>query len=107
MHLNKDPDFLSDIQLFWEQSLLKRVLLKKAGEAVSQAGISDSEAENFYNQEKESEFTGKSFAQVKDQVKMLVARQRQQKMIDDWFNQMRRQANISIDYQLLKIPLDK
>lgn len=107
MNLNRDPEFLSDIQLFWEQSLLKRLLLKKAGEAALPAGITDAEAESFYNQEKDNEFSGKSFAQVKDQVKMLVARQRQQKMIDDWVSQMRRQVNISIDYQSLKISSDK
>lgn len=107
MRLDKDPEFVKDIQLFWEQSLLKRLLVEKGKEASFKIEIGDREAEDFYNAYKDTEFSGRSFAQTKDQIKALLVRQQQQKMINDWVNQMRRQTNVTVDYQTLQIFPDK
>ena len=51
--LDKDPKFLQNVQLFWEQSLLKLVLEKKMNELSLVINVDNKEVIDFYDKLKE------------------------------------------------------
>jgi len=101
--LDKDPRFLDDIQLFWEQSLLKLILSKKMNRLSNDIIIDEAEIKDYYRQNKEKSFAGKQPEQVYDQIKLLLFKAKQAKAIGDWVDSLRKQAKTDIDYQSLGI----
>ncbi len=47
-NLDKDRDFLKEIELYWEQALLKRLMLKKTKEFANKIKITEKELKNLY-----------------------------------------------------------
>jgi hypothetical protein len=105
--LDKDPQFLESLQLFWEQALLKLVLARKLNELALICRISDKEISDYYQRHKESDFKDKEFSEVKDQIKTLLYRIKQQLELQRWTASLRKKSKIDIDYEVLGIPKDK
>ncbi len=101
--LNKDPEFLRDVQNFWEQSLLKLVIGKKIKELVLDVNIDEKEVLSYYMKNKDKEFADKEFNQVDDQIRGMLLRDKQQDTIGDWSDSLKRDAEVVIDYELLGI----
>ncbi|MFH1782231.1 MAG: SurA N-terminal domain-containing protein [Candidatus Omnitrophota bacterium] len=100
--LDKEKEFLSDIQLFWEQSLLKAILSVKTKELSLGVNVSESEIRAYY--EKNRDYFGESeLAQVYDKIKWLVLKQKQQAAITGWVDSLKNRSNIKIEYDLLGI----
>jgi len=99
--LNRDPDFLSDIQLFWEQSLLKLVLDKKIKELATRVSVSDDEVTALYNARKDAEYKGKDINLVYDELKYLILKTKQRQAIQEWVDSLREKTPITIDYKKL------
>lgn len=102
MNLDKDPAFLNDIQMFWEQGLLKLVLLEKSKEFASQARATDEEIEAFYNEQRAT-FNNKPLAQVRDQILSVLEKEKQVAMMTEWVNALKARIKIAIDYTDLGI----
>lgn len=105
--LDKDPQFLESLQLFWEQSLLKLVLARKINEFNLSCKVSGKEISEYYQRHKESDFQGKELSEVQDQIKTLLFRIKQQLELQRWTASLKKNASIYIDYDLLRIPKDK
>jgi hypothetical protein len=103
MDLDKDPDFLNDIQLFWEQSLLKRVLVKKSESIGNDATIPDMEIEKYYQQNKDKEFNGRPLNEVVGHIRARLIELRQQQLINEWITALRSKASVVVNYPLIKI----
>ncbi len=103
MNLDKDQKFLDDIQLFWEQSLLKSILAKKGAEPAFQPQVSDEEMKALYEAHKDKEFQGKTFDEVKDQLYKLLFRSKQQRLVEQWIDDLSKKSAIDVDYELLEI----
>jgi hypothetical protein len=103
MNLDKDPEFLNDIQLFWEQSLLKRVLLHQTQQISEDLVVAEKDIEAFYQQHQGKELQGKEYVSVKEDIRNLLFQQKQQELITKWINQLRRDARVTIDYPSLGI----
>lgn len=101
--LDKDPEFLHDVQGFWEQSLLKLVLAKKIKELVADVNINEEEIRSYYMKNKDKEFIDKEFDQAYDQIKVMLLRGKQQNAIEDWVDSLEDDAEVVIDYKLLGI----
>lgn len=101
--LDKDPEFLNDIQFFWEQSLLKRMISRKMKELVPQVEVSEEDIKQYFNKNKEGKFTDKELNQVYDQIRWILLQQKQKEALDNWIESLREKANIDIDYQKLEI----
>lgn len=71
--LDRDANFLKMIQHFWEQSLLKLAVEKKANETAAPSGMSSREA-----------------------------REAQARALNDWIADLRKKANIKVNYNLLE-----
>jgi len=101
--LNKEPEFLKDIQLFWEQSLLKRTLAKKIKELSIQLSVDDKEIQSYYQAHKDKQFAEEELPEVYGQIKWLLFKNKQNEAIQEWVSSLREKAKIKIDYKALGI----
>ena len=98
--LDKDQEFLRDIQFFWEQSLLKEAIAARTNELASQVRVGDSEVQKYYEEHK-SEFGNKPLSEVYDQVRWLLLKIKQSEAVAQWTNGLRSQADIKVDWAAL------
>ena len=101
--LNKDSEFLEDIQLFWEQSLLKLAISKKMNELSCSIKVNDKEIEDYYNEHKDRDFSNKKLNDVYGRIKLILFKKKQGKALQDWVNSLRENTKIKIDYKSLGI----
>ena len=101
--LDKDPAFLEDVQLFWEQALLKRTLARKVNELSAGIMVTDKEVRNFYVAYKEDRFPNKELSEVYGEIKMLLFKDKQVEAVERWSESLKDKARITIDYQALGI----
>ncbi|MCX7927459.1 MAG: SurA N-terminal domain-containing protein [Candidatus Omnitrophica bacterium] len=104
LNLDKDPQFLENLQIFWEQALLKLVLSRKINELTLAARVSEEEIESYYQRHKDTDYAGKSLEQVREQIKLLIFKIKQRLQLKNWENNLRKRAKITIDYNALGIP---
>jgi peptidyl-prolyl cis-trans isomerase C len=100
MGLDKNPEFLDSVQLFWEQSLLKLMLNEKIMELSAPIKVSDSEVKAYYERHK-PEFTGKGEADAVKQIALELFKEKQRKALDEWVNSLRKNTKIEVDYRAL------
>ncbi|MBD3263857.1 MAG: hypothetical protein GF375_01990 [Candidatus Omnitrophica bacterium] len=104
--LDKDPEFLSDIQLFWEQSLLKRMLARKIKELAGMVSVSEEEINEYYQSRKEH-FADSELEEVYDRIRWVLLQRKQEEAVKNWIESLRDNAEVKIDYQALGIETDK
>ncbi|MFH1479167.1 MAG: hypothetical protein ABIG92_05290 [Candidatus Omnitrophota bacterium] len=100
--LDKDKDFLGDIQLFWEQYLLKRALSSKTKELSLAIDVTDKEVKDYYNEHRDG-FLDKELSGVYDNIKWILLKNKQRDAVEDWAGSLKKKAKIKIDYDLLGI----
>ncbi len=101
--LDKDPEFLKDVQLFWEQSLLKLMLSRKMKELSMDIKVGEDEIRDYYSMHKDEEFSGKSLSEVHDKIKWLLFHQKQKQALQDWIDSLKKKTRIDVDYKALNI----
>jgi hypothetical protein len=101
--LDRDAQFLKDVEFFWQQSLIKLMLDKKIKELALETQITDEEVRAYYEAHKDGDFKEKPLSSVYAQVKWLLLKSKQQKAIDTWISSLKDNAKIEIDYEALKI----
>ncbi|MDD4183178.1 MAG: hypothetical protein PHT53_05095 [Candidatus Omnitrophica bacterium] len=104
--LDKEANFLEDVQDFWEQSLLKRAVDKKSKELFLTIKIGDDEIRDFYNANKDK-FSGKTLEDVYPEIRLVLFKEHQKKAVEDWMNLLKKQANVKINYKELGITEEK
>lgn len=101
--LDKDPEFLESVQLFWEQSLLKLVLAQKSKKISGKVRVSDSEVAVYYENRRETSFVDKELSEVHSQIKWIIQKQKQGQALQEWISSLEGEVNIERDYKLLGI----
>ncbi|GEM_PF-1357483 len=101
--VDKNPEFLKNVQLFWQQSLVKMMLDRKIKEIASHVAVSDSEVKDYYQTNKDTLFKEKDLPAAYGEIKWLILNGKQQALLDDWLNSLRSSSEIDIDYKVLKI----
>lgn len=101
--LDKESGFLQDIQRFWEQALLKRVLEQKSKELSHTIDISQQEIEAYYQKHKDGDFQGKALEDVEEQIKWMLIRIKQSKALSGWTQGLREKTDIRVNTALLGI----
>jgi len=102
--LDKDRRFLENLQVFWEQALLKFVLARKSNELAVVCRVSDEEIEKYYASHKDTDFAGKELSEVSGQIRAFLFKIKNQMEFSRWTSTLKRKAAISIDYKELNIP---
>jgi hypothetical protein len=105
--LDKDPQFLRSVQLFWEQSLLKLALSRKINELAVAARVDDTLIRKYYDQNKEKEFGGKELPEVYDQIKWFLFKLQEKKALQAWTESLHKKNAIAVDHALLGIEKNK
>lgn len=100
--MDKDPEFLKNVQFFWQQSLIKMVLDSKIKELASHVRVAESEVKNYYDANKDTEFKGQEMSAVYDRIKWMILNQKQKALMDDWVNSLKAESKITVNNDLLK-----
>ena len=100
--LDKDENFLKMIEKFWEQSLLKLTLDKKAREISGSVQVSDKSIEEAYQKMAQEGKADKPYDQMYQQVKWELTKSKETQLLDDWVVELHKQAQIEINYDLLR-----
>jgi hypothetical protein len=98
--LDKDPEFLQDVQYFWEQSLLKRIYEFKNKETAVEVTVTDKEINDYYYSHQD-QFSGKELGQVYGQIKAFLHQYKQNESLAEWVQDLNNKADIRIDYKKL------
>jgi hypothetical protein len=101
-NLDKDPSFLKMIERFWEQSLLKTALQKKAEEIAAAVSVSDKEIQAAYDNMVKENKTRRSYNDMYKQIKWDLTKQRESQLMDEWIDELHKKASIKINNDLLK-----
>ncbi|MDD5085402.1 MAG: SurA N-terminal domain-containing protein [Candidatus Omnitrophica bacterium] len=101
--LDKDPEFLKSVEFFWQQSLLKLILDKKMQELSPISKVGDQEVRDYYEARKESDFATRELADVYEEIRRYLIREKQQGAIKGWMDSLREKAKIKINYGLLNV----
>ncbi|MCX5701741.1 MAG: SurA N-terminal domain-containing protein [Candidatus Omnitrophica bacterium] len=99
---DKDKSFLKMIERFWEQSLLKTALDKKAKEIAGSASVSDKSIEEVYNKMVSEGNTDKTYDKMYNQIKWELTKFQESQAMSKWVSDLRRKARITINSELLK-----
>ncbi|MCK5215161.1 MAG: hypothetical protein KAR05_07405 [Candidatus Omnitrophica bacterium] len=103
MGIDKDPQFLHDIQIYWEQGLLKLVLAQKSNEIIKTVKIDEKEIKEYFQAYQQSDFPGKELSAVSGQIEGILLREKQQKTMLAWIESLREKTDVKIDYPQLGI----
>ncbi len=101
--LDRDPQILKSLQIFWEQALLKLALAIKINEISVPIEVTDEEVSGLYQAHKDTDYAGKEFPEVRDEIRMLIFRRKHQQVLQEWTDKLKRHKKVSIDYHLLAI----
>jgi len=101
--LDKDPEFMKNVEFFWQQSLIKMMIDRKIKELSSKVKVSDSDVKNYYEIYKDAEFKGAPLAEVYENIKWIVLNKKQKEAMDAWLNSLKNKSKVNINYNLLKI----
>jgi len=102
MGLDRDPQFLREVQDFWQERLLKLVLQRKSEEYRSKVRVTPEEIKQYFEEHPEW-FAGMTLQQSSDNIRQLLLQARQQAMMEEWLKALRTQAKITVDYSRLGI----
>lgn len=100
-NLDKEGAFLKLIEKFWEQSLLKLAVERKSKEIAGGAAVSDKEIEERYEKLLEEGKPYRTYEQAYSQIKWEIAKEKETQIMDSWIEELRKQAKIAIDDDLL------
>lgn len=100
--LDKDEKFLKSVEFFWQQSLLKLVIEKKLQDLSVTTSIEESEIREYYEANKES-FGSKTYEQKRERIKYMLMREKQQKLLQEWMDNLSKTAELKINKKLLDI----
>jgi len=101
MGLDRDQEFLKDIQHFWEQALLKRVIDEKNKELANQVQVSEQDIKRYYDEHKQEDFQGKELQDVHEQVKWILTKIKQSQALSSWTDMLRKKTKITVNDALL------
>lgn len=101
--LDKEREFLKEIENFYEKNLLKIMLDKKSKEITAKISVEEREIQALYDQMREKGETLKSYDEIYEQLRWQILREKQNQEFGDWLENLRKEAKIKINRELLGI----
>ncbi len=103
LRLDRDAQFLEDVEFFWQQSLLKLMLDRKMRELSLNVRIPEWEVSSYYRKRKDTDFQGKELSEVRGQIQWVILNGRESEAIQAWTDSLKEKTDIRIDHESLKI----
>jgi len=101
--LDRDKEFLSNVEAFWQQSLIKIMLDRKIKEIAGSVSVSDAEVQAYYQAHKAADYMDKDLQSVYNSIKWKLLNDKQQEAVNGWLDSLRKSSKIRIDYNSLKV----
>ena len=101
--LDRDQEFLKDVELFWQQSLTKLVIDRKMRELSSQTRVSDKEVGDYYELHKQKVFEGKDLSGASQQIEWILLKEKQRAAIDAWIESLKSKTSVTVNSGVLGI----
>lgn len=102
LKMDREEKFIKAIERYWQSTLIRDLLLLR-GEDINQTTyISQAEIEARYLQMKKEEETDLDLKKVKDQIIVELKEEKKTKKLQNWVNDLRKNATIEIDQELLQ-----
>jgi hypothetical protein len=101
--LDRDPQFLKDVEAFWQQSLVKLILDKKMSQISDKVVIGPRQIKEYYQKHKADDFAEKSLEEASAQIKLVLLRQEQEKLLKQWIEQLKKKTKIKVREKLLEM----
>lgn len=99
--LDKDPQFLSEIQKFWQERLLRASMLAKYEEYQPVAQATDEEVNQIYEASKGGTILPEDPQKAKDQIRMMIAQEKQNQLLANWLDSLKQKTPIYLNEQRL------
>jgi hypothetical protein len=103
MGLDKNPQFLKDIQYYWEQGLLKLALAQKSKELMLNMQVTDNEISSYYQAHKDTDFAEAELSKVYDHIKWFLFQEKQTAALANWVDDLERRNAVKVDNSLIGI----
>jgi len=100
--LDRDPRFLQSVELFWQQSLLKLMLDRKMREISVMTEVEESEIRAYFDAHKD-DYPDKTLDQMRDRIRFLLSRIKQQEALESWLRELRNGASVEVRDDLLQL----
>lgn len=100
--LDKNQDFLKTVERFWEQSLLKIAMERKAREISGSAFVSDKTVEDVYKKMVAEGKTDKPLDQMYNQIKWEITKLKETQAMNRWLERLRKNAKVLVNQALIK-----
>ena len=97
MGLDKDKQFLKTIERFWEQSLLKIVMDKKAKQISGSITIPDIAVETAYHKLESEGKADRPYQDMYSQIKWSMTQEQETRAMNKWLNSLYNNAKIEIN----------
>ncbi len=95
MNFDKDKKFMKEIENYWKQALIKRIIEQKGNEFLAMSKVSDEEVNAEYRlMEKESEGKIKPYDQIAGQIRNSLRMKKAQALLDFWIKSLEKKAKI-------------
>lgn len=97
--LDKDRNFMKSMELYWEQTLIKNLLMKKSREILETVMVYEDEIADYYNKMPPDE--KKPLAEIRDDIAMRIKMKKEREFMDEWIDRLRSKARIKINKKIL------
>lgn len=102
-NFDKEESFMKEIERYWEQALLKRLMKKKMKEFSRTITVSDSEAKEEYDRLlKENNGRMESFEKMSPEIRSDLLHRKMQEAFDGWVEELKKKTKVEIDRDKLK-----
>ena len=101
MGLAEDERFLETIKIFWEQTLIRELIDAKSREWSSRLFVTEDEILGYYQEMKPGLTPRPLLKDVRDEIRLSLLEQKKQKAMEEWLQEARKGAAITIDVKKL------
>ena len=102
--LDRQPDFMTTIERFWKEALIKTLLIRKGQEIASQIHIYEPEIEARYKQmaaEKKDGTPLESLSELREEIRREIRARKENEAMDQWIHELQEKAHIVINREAI------
>jgi peptidyl-prolyl cis-trans isomerase C len=101
MKLDRKDKFVRSIERYWESSLIRDLIDLKSEEIDKKVSVTQEEITDYYNEKKQNDQATPPLARIKDKVRHELKEKKKSRMLKEWTDGLRENAEIEIDQNLL------
>jgi hypothetical protein len=101
MGLDKEPEFLKEVERFWEKTLLKNIIYRKSKELSGEVSVYEDEIRAQYEKMIKEGLAEGTYEEMYDRIKWQLLREKQAAAFNEWLKDLRKNSEIEVNRQLL------